>query len=95
MHAPRGPAHPCHRPIDASVVIRLVASDVDGTLLDHHGVLPPARADAVRELSAAGIPLVLATGKLWTSVRALTDLLDLPARTWPATAPSCSTPTGA
>ena len=59
-------------------MIRLVASDVDGTLLDHHGVLPPARADAVRALSAAGIPLVLATGKLWTSVRALTDLLDLP-----------------
>jgi 5-amino-6-(5-phospho-D-ribitylamino)uracil phosphatase len=59
-------------------VIRLVASDVDGTLLDHHGVLPPGRADAVRALCAAGIPVVLATGKLWTSVRTLTDLLALP-----------------
>jgi 5-amino-6-(5-phospho-D-ribitylamino)uracil phosphatase len=59
-------------------VTRLVASDVDGTLLDHHGVLSPTRADAVRALSAAGIPLVLATGKLWTSVRTLTDLLGLP-----------------
>jgi len=58
-------------------VIRLVASDVDGTLLDHHGVLPEARADAVRALRAAGLPVVLATGKLWTSVRTLVEMLDL------------------
>jgi 5-amino-6-(5-phospho-D-ribitylamino)uracil phosphatase len=58
-------------------VIRLVASDVDGTLLDHHGVLPPPRAAAVRALTAAGVPLVLATGKLWTSVRWLIDDLAL------------------
>jgi len=58
-------------------VIRLVASDVDGTLLDHHGHLPAARAAAVRRLSAAGVPLVLATGKLWTSVRALVEELGL------------------
>lgn len=58
-------------------MIRLVASDVDGTLLDHHGRLPEARADAVRRLVAAGIPLVLATGKLWSSVRRLTDDLGL------------------
>jgi len=59
-------------------VIRLVASDVDGTLLDHHGVLDPRRAAAVRALTAAGIPLVLATGKLWTSVRWLIEDLALP-----------------
>jgi Cof subfamily protein (haloacid dehalogenase superfamily) len=59
-------------------VIRLVASDVDGTLLDHHGTLPPQRAAAVRRLTASGIPLVLATGKLWTSVRRLVTELDLP-----------------
>jgi len=58
-------------------VIRLVASDVDGTLLDHHGHLPDDRAAAVVRLVAAGIPLVLATGKLWTSVRTLVDRLGL------------------
>jgi Cof subfamily protein (haloacid dehalogenase superfamily) len=58
-------------------VIRLVASDVDGTLLDH-GTLPPARARAVRGLVAAGIPMVLATGKLWTSVAGLIEELELP-----------------
>jgi len=59
------------------VVIRLVATDVDGTLLDHHGMLPTDRADAVRALSAAGVPVILATGKLWTSVRALVTSLEL------------------
>ena len=59
-------------------MIRLVASDVDGTLLDHHGHLPEARAAAVRRLTAAGIPLVLATGKLWTSVAPLIADLALP-----------------
>jgi Cof subfamily protein (haloacid dehalogenase superfamily) len=58
-------------------VIRLVVTDVDGTLLDHHGVLPPERADAVRAVVAAGIPVVLATGKLWTSVARLVTTLGL------------------
>ena len=58
-------------------MIRLVASDVDGTLLDHHGVLPEGRAAAVGALRAAGLPVVLATGKLWTSVRTLVASLDL------------------
>jgi 5-amino-6-(5-phospho-D-ribitylamino)uracil phosphatase len=59
-------------------VIRLVASDVDGTLLDHHNTLPTDRADAVRALTAAGIPLVLATGKVWPSIRWLWEQLELP-----------------
>jgi len=58
-------------------MIRLVATDVDGTLLDHHGDLPRGRAEAVGALIGAGIPVVLATGKLWTSVRVLIDALGL------------------
>jgi Cof subfamily protein (haloacid dehalogenase superfamily) len=58
-------------------VIRLVATDVDGTLLDLAGELPPARAAAVRRLQAAGIPVVLATGKVWPSIRSLWEELDL------------------
>lgn len=80
MTAPVSPSLPTVRGpgVHGSGVVRLVASDVDGTLLDHHGVLPAQRADAVTALTAAGIPLVLATGKLWTSVRSLTDRLALP-----------------
>jgi 5-amino-6-(5-phospho-D-ribitylamino)uracil phosphatase len=59
-------------------VIRLVATDVDGTLIDHDAVLPDARRDAVRALTAAGIPLIMATGKIWPSIRPLWELLELP-----------------
>ena len=59
-------------------MIRLVATDVDGTLLDHHGSLSPERAEAARALVASGVPLVLATGKLWTSVHGLVTSLELP-----------------
>jgi Cof subfamily protein (haloacid dehalogenase superfamily) len=59
-------------------VIRLIATDVDGTLLDHHNRLPPARRDAVRRVQAAGIPVVLATGKVWPSIRPLWEELELP-----------------
>lgn len=58
--------------------VRLVAVDVDGTLIEHDGTLPPERRDAVRALTAAGVPLVMATGKLWSSIRDLWELLELP-----------------
>jgi 5-amino-6-(5-phospho-D-ribitylamino)uracil phosphatase len=62
----------------AMPLIRLVACDVDGTLLDHDGTLPAARADAALALTRAGLPIVLATGKLWSSVAGLIDRLELP-----------------
>lgn len=58
--------------------VRLVAVDVDGTLIEHDGTLPAERRDAVRALTAAGIPLVMATGKLWSSIRDLWEQLELP-----------------
>jgi 5-amino-6-(5-phospho-D-ribitylamino)uracil phosphatase len=58
-------------------VIRLVATDVDGTLIDHEGNLPAARKRAVRRLLDAGIPVILATGKIWPSIRALWTELEL------------------
>jgi len=59
-------------------MIRLIATDVDGTLIGHDTVLPEVRHDAVRELTAAGIPLIMATGKIWSSIRGLWELLELP-----------------
>lgn len=58
--------------------IRLVATDVDGTLIDHQGRLPDDRRLAVHRLVAAGIPVVLATGKIWPSIRGLWADLGLP-----------------
>ncbi len=68
-------SHRCSR--DAAPVIRLIASDVDGTIVDHDGQLPPGRSEAVAAVRAAGIPIIFATGRLWSSVRELSDRLGL------------------
>ncbi len=57
---------------------RLVALDVDGTVVDRDGVLAPAMADAISRVLAAGVPVVLATGRAWHSTREVVDLLGLP-----------------
>jgi hydroxymethylpyrimidine pyrophosphatase-like HAD family hydrolase len=44
-------------------VIRLLAIDVDGTLLDGRGVVPPANLDALHEAARRGLHLVVVTGR--------------------------------
>ena len=62
-------------------VIRLVALDVDGTLLDGRGRVPQANLDALHEAAAAGVHLVVATGRSYPfalpAVAALPDPLTL------------------
>jgi Cof subfamily protein (haloacid dehalogenase superfamily) len=43
--------------------VRLIALDIDGTLLDEHSQLPMANRDAVAEASARGIEIALVTGR--------------------------------
>jgi len=57
--------------------IQLVATDVDGTLLGPDHRIPAPRARAVRRLQEAGIPVILATGKIWTSIRPIWEQLEL------------------
>jgi 5-amino-6-(5-phospho-D-ribitylamino)uracil phosphatase len=57
---------------------RLVALDVDGTVVDRDGMLPAAMADALGRVVAAGVPVVLATGRAWHSTRELVEELGLP-----------------
>jgi 5-amino-6-(5-phospho-D-ribitylamino)uracil phosphatase len=57
---------------------RLVALDIDGTVLHHDGSLPDGVARAIGSVVAAGIPVVPATGRSWHGVRPLVDLLGLP-----------------
>jgi len=56
----------------------LVALDIDGTLVDHDGVLPPPVREAVGLVVAAGVPVVLATGRAWHGTRPVFDELGLP-----------------
>lgn len=58
---------------------RLVALDIDGTLVDSFGVMPPEVHAAVRRIVDAGVPVVLSTGRSWVSTKAIFDQLGLPA----------------
>lgn len=55
------------RPADEAVAPRMVACDMDGTLLDHSGGAVSRRnADALARASAAGATVVIATGRpIW------------------------------
>ncbi|MGH7395265.1 MAG: HAD family hydrolase, partial [Candidatus Methylomirabilales bacterium] len=47
---------------------RLIAADVDGTLVDDRRQIPPAVREALAEARAAGCRLTLATGRMYPSV---------------------------
>ena len=63
---------------DAGWRPRLVALDVDGTIVDRDGVMPPAVAETIAAVVAADIPVVLSTGRSWHGTRDVVDLLRLP-----------------
>ena len=56
----------------------LVALDVDGTVVDRNGGLPPAVGEAIAAVVAAGVPVVLSTGRSWHGTKDLVELLGLP-----------------
>jgi Cof subfamily protein (haloacid dehalogenase superfamily) len=57
-------------------MIRLLAIDLDGTLLDSEGRIPAANAAAIARASAAGVEIALATGRRYDFARPVFD--DLP-----------------
>lgn len=57
----------------------MVALDIDGTLVDHEGVLPNSVRRSVRRVVAAGVPVVLTTGRSWHATRPVFEQLGLPA----------------
>ena len=56
---------------------RVVALDVDGTVLDHDGSLPAEVRAAVRAVADAGVPVVLSTGRSWHSTLPVVEQLGL------------------
>jgi hydroxymethylpyrimidine pyrophosphatase-like HAD family hydrolase len=54
---------------------RVVALDVDGTVLDHDGSLPAEVRAAVRAVADAGVPVVLSTGRSWHSTLPVVEQL--------------------
>ena len=58
-------------------VIRLIALDLDGTLLDRQGQLSPADAAALRQQQQRGVLVVLASGRMTDSIRKVAAALGL------------------
>lgn len=59
-------------------VPKLVALDIDGTLVDGDGVMRDDVRDAVARIVAADVPVVLSTGRGWVSTDIIFDELQLP-----------------
>ena len=56
-------------------MVRLIGIDVDGTLLDSQGEMPPENAAAIQEAVAAGIHVALVTGRSFPWARPVADRL--------------------
>ncbi len=59
-------------------MIRLLAIDIDGTLLDSRGRLPDVHRDALVDAAARGIEVALVTGRSFHFTQPIVDLLPLP-----------------
>jgi Cof subfamily protein (haloacid dehalogenase superfamily) len=57
---------------------KLVALDIDGTIVDHEGQLPDDIREVVALVVAAGVPVVLCTGRSWHATQPVFDALGLP-----------------
>ena len=56
--------------------IRLIAIDIDGTLVDRQGEIPPANRAAIREAAELGIEVVLVTGRTYHHARPIAHELS-------------------
>ncbi len=59
-------------------MIRLIATDIDGTLLNHQGQLPPENAAALREATARGVLLALVTVRKRDSTERIAHEIGVP-----------------
>jgi Cof subfamily protein (haloacid dehalogenase superfamily) len=58
--------------------VRLIALDIDGTLLDSHWQLPEANRAAIAEAARRGIEVALVTGRRYDFAMPVADQLDAP-----------------
>jgi hydroxymethylpyrimidine pyrophosphatase-like HAD family hydrolase len=59
-------------------MVRLIALDIDGTLLDSNGVLPQQNIAAIAAAMEAGVEVVLATGRRYEFARSIFEQLPAP-----------------
>lgn len=59
-------------------MIRLLAIDIDGTLLDSRARIPDAHRDALVDAAARGVEIALVTGRSFHFTKPIADLLPMP-----------------
>jgi Cof subfamily protein (haloacid dehalogenase superfamily) len=59
-------------------MIRLIALDIDGTLLDNRWQVPPVNRQAIRRATDAGIEVALVTGRRFDFARPVIEQIDGP-----------------
>jgi Cof subfamily protein (haloacid dehalogenase superfamily) len=59
-------------------MVRLIAVDIDGTLLDSRGRVPEAHRDALADAAARGIAVALVTGRSFLFSRPIAAMLPFP-----------------
>jgi len=59
-------------------MVRLIALDIDGTLLDSQWRLPEANREAIRRATGRGIEVALVTGRRFDFARPVIDAIDSP-----------------
>jgi Cof subfamily protein (haloacid dehalogenase superfamily) len=59
-------------------MVRLIALDIDGTLLDSQWRVPDANRDAIRRATEAGIEVALVTGRRFDFATPVLDQIDAP-----------------
>jgi hypothetical protein len=57
------------------MAIRLIGIDIDGTLLDSRGQMPPENRDAIHEAVSAGVHVALVTGRSYPFARPVAEPL--------------------
>src|SRR5271165_3488175 len=65
----------CQPRYNGCVPIKLIAMDIDGTLLDSTTQLPAENASAIADAAERGIEILLVTGRRFDFARAVSDLL--------------------
>jgi Cof subfamily protein (haloacid dehalogenase superfamily) len=59
-------------------MVRFIALDIDGTLLDSRWQVPQANSDAIRRATEAGIEVALVTGRRFDFARPVIEQIDAP-----------------
>lgn len=59
------------------MTIKMIATDIDGTILKHSGEFNPAVIECIHNLQKSGIKIVLVTGRMHKSAKKIAEFLGL------------------